>query len=82
VLIDGPPSLGFFTVNALVAATEFIVPLQVHPYAYKAIDQLLDIVSQVREINAALHVTGIILTMYDQRNSLTDAIADAARASL
>jgi len=79
VLIDGPPSLGFFTVNALVAATEFIVPLQVHPYAYKAIDQLLDIVNQVREINANLHLTGIVLTMYDQRNSLTDAIADAAR---
>lgn len=79
ILIDGPPSLGFFTVNALVAATEFIVPLQVHPYAYKAIDQLLDIVNQVREINPALHVTGVVLTMYDQRNSLTDAIEDAAR---
>lgn len=79
ILIDGPPSLGFFTVNALVAATEFIVPLQVHPYAYRAIDQLLNIVEQVQEINPGLDLTGIILTMYDQRNSLTDAIEDAAR---
>ena len=79
ILIDGPPSLGFFTVNALVAATEFIIPLQVHPYAYKAINQLLDIVDQVKEINPRLQLTGITLTMYDQRNSLTDAIEDAAR---
>jgi chromosome partitioning protein len=79
VLIDSPPSLGFFTVNALAAATEFMIPLQVHPYAYKAIDQLLDIVDQVQEINPNLTLIGIALTMYDRRNSLTDAIADAAR---
>lgn len=79
ILIDGPPSLGFFTVNALVAATEVIVPLQVHPYAYKAIDQLLNIVSQVQDINPGLDLTGFVLTMYDQRNSLTGAIEDTAR---
>lgn len=80
ILIDSPPSLGFFTVNALSAGTEYMVPLQVHPYAYKAIDQLLDIVDQVQEINPNLHPTGLVLTMYDRRNSLTDAIADAARS--
>lgn len=79
ILIDGPPSLGFFTVNALAAATEIIIPLQVHPYAYKAVDQLLTIVQQVQEINRDLRLTGIVLTMYDRRNSLTDAIEDAAR---
>ncbi|KAA3664980.1 MAG: ParA family protein [Chloroflexi bacterium] len=79
IMIDSPPSLGFFTVNALAAATEYMVPLQVHPYAYKAIDQLLDIVEQVQEINPSLQPTGLILTMYDRRNSLTDAIEDAAR---
>jgi chromosome partitioning protein len=79
ILIDGPPSLGFFTVNALVAASEYLVPLQVHPYAYRAIDQLLGIVDQVQEINPALNLSGIVLTMYDQRNSLTSAIEDAAR---
>lgn len=79
ILIDGPPSLGFFTVNALAAANEILIPLQVHPYAYKAIDQLLGIVEQVAEINPSLELTGIVLTMYDQRNSLTSAIEDAAR---
>lgn len=79
VLIDGPPSLGFFTVNALAAATEIIIPLQVHPYAYRAVDQLLTIVEQVQEINTQLTLTGIVLTMYDRRNSLTGAIEDAAR---
>jgi chromosome partitioning protein len=79
ILIDGPPSLGFFTVNALAAASELLVPLQVHPYAYKALDQLLNIVAQVEEINPALFLGGIVLTMYDQRNSLTAAIEDAAR---
>jgi chromosome partitioning protein len=79
ILIDGPPSLGFFTVNALAAANEFLIPLQVHPYAYKALDQLLSIVSQVEEINPELDLNGIVLTMYDQRNSLTSAIEDAAR---
>lgn len=79
VLIDGPPSLGFFTVNALAAATEIIIPLQVHPYAYKAMEQMLTIIEQVQEINSRLKLTGIVLTMYDQRNSLTGAIEDAAR---
>lgn len=79
VLVDGPPSLGFFTVNALAAANEIVIPLQVHPYAYKAVDQLLTIVQQVQEINPDLRLTGIALTMYDRRNSLTAAIEDAAR---
>jgi chromosome partitioning protein len=79
ILIDGPPSLGFFTVNALAAANEIIIPLQVHPYAYKAVDQLLTIVQQVEEINPNLQLTGIVLTMHDRRNSLTGAIEDAAR---
>ena len=79
VLVDSPPSLSFFTINALVAANELILPLQVHPYAYKAIDQLLSIVEQVREINPTLRLTGVVLTMYDSRNSLTGAIEEAAR---
>ena len=79
ILLDGPPSLGFFTVNALAAATEILIPLQVHPYAYKALDQLMGIVDQVGEINPGLRLSGIVMTMYDQRNSLTSAIEDAAR---
>lgn len=79
LLIDGPPSLGFFTVNALAASTKILIPLQVHPYAYKALDQLLSIVQQVQEINPHLDLMGMVLTMYDQRNSLTSAIEEEAR---
>lgn len=79
IMIDSPPSLGFFTVNALAAATDYMIPLQVHPYAYKAMNQLLEIVEQVHEINPNLQMMGIVLTMYDRRNSLTDAIEQAAR---
>lgn len=79
ILIDAPPSLGFFTVNSLAAASDILIPLQVHPYAYKAISQLLVIVEQVREINNQLNLFGIILTMWDQRNSLTGAIEQEAR---
>jgi chromosome partitioning protein len=80
VLIDAPPSLGFFTVTALAAATEALIPLQVQPYAYKALDQLLDIIRQVQEINEKLTVGGIVLTMYDRRNLLTGAVEEQARS--
>lgn len=79
IMIDSPPSLGFFTVNALSAATDYLIPLQVHPYAFKAMEQLLAIVEQVSEINPNLEMMGIVLTMYDKRNSLTEAIESAAR---
>lgn len=80
VLIDGPPSLGFFTVNALVAADMVLVPLQCQVYAYKAIDQLLEIIAQVQEIHPDLEIGGIVLTMYDVRNSLTISVEEIARA--
>ena len=79
ILIDGPPSLGFFTVNTLVAADTVIVPLQCQVYAYKAIGELLAIIQQVQEINSALHLSGIVLTMYDVRNSLTFSVEETAR---
>ena len=79
VLIDSPPSLGFFTINALVAATDIMIPLQCQAYAYKALDQLFQIVEQVKEINEKLQLTAIVLTMYDVRNSLTMSVEEAAR---
>lgn len=79
VLIDGPPSLGFFTNSAMMAASEILIPLQVHAYAYKALDQLLPIIEKVREMNSALRLMGLVLTMYDVRNALTDTIERAAR---
>lgn len=79
ILIDAPPSLGFFTISALVAATEVIVPLQVQGFAYKALDQLLEIIEQARETNPQLHISGIVLTMYDGRLSLTNSVEGVAR---
>lgn len=79
ILIDTPPSLGFFTVNALAAASEVIIPLQVHVYAYRALDQVLPIIAQVKEINPRLALRGIALTMYDQRNALSSSVAEQAR---
>ncbi len=82
ILIDGPPSLGFFTVNALAAVNEALIPLQVQAYAYKALDQLLAIIGQVREINPELWMLGVALTMYDRRNALTGTVEDMARQRL
>jgi chromosome partitioning protein len=79
IIIDGPPSLGFFTSSAMVAATHILIPLQVHAYAYKALDQLLPIVEKVQELNSKLDIMGIVLTMYDRRNALTDSIERTAR---
>lgn len=79
VLIDCPPSLGFYTANALMAATEALVPLQCHAYAYKAVDSLLALIEQARKVNQTLQLSTIVLTMYDARNSLTVAVEEAAR---
>ena len=80
ILIDCPPTLGFFTINALAAATDVLIPLQTHAYAYKAIDQLLPIIDQVRErANPKLKLAGIVLTMFDVRNNLSIAVAEQAR---
>jgi chromosome partitioning protein len=79
ILLDAPPSLGFFTISALMAANQVIVPLQVQGFAYKALDQLLEIVEQARQVNPGLRVSGIVLTMYDGRLALTSTVEDVAR---
>jgi len=79
ILIDGPPSLSFCTINALAAATEVIIPLQCESYAYKALDQLLPIIEEVSSINPGLKFGGVVLTMYDSRNSLTTSVEELAR---
>jgi len=73
VLIDTPPSLGFFTINALMAATEAIIPLQTQFYSFQAIDAILEILEAIRK-NHNIKLTGIVLSMHDPRNSLTNNI--------
>ncbi len=76
VLIDCPPSLGLLTVNGLAAATELIVPIQCEYYALEGLAQLTRNVELVRkQLNPALHISGIVLVMYDSRTRLADQVA-------
>jgi chromosome partitioning protein len=81
VLIDCPPSLGLLTLNALVAADAVLVPLQCEFLALEGIAQFMRTVELVqRRLNPSLRVQGIVLTMFDRRNSLCNLVAADARS--
>jgi chromosome partitioning protein len=80
ILIDCPPSLGLLTVNALVAATEVLIPIQCEYYALEGVGQLLRNIELVQaHLNPVLHVSTVILTMYDGRTKLADQVAEEVR---
>jgi chromosome partitioning protein len=79
ILLDTPPSLGFFAFNALVASTDAVIPLQCQPYAYKMLGSTMRIIELVSRGNKALNLLAIVLTMYDRRMTLTRSVEDSAR---
>jgi len=83
VLIDCPPSLNLLTVNAMVSANSVLVPLQSEFFALEGLSQLMLTVREVREtINSSLRIEGIVLTMYDSRNRLSQQVEADARENL
>jgi chromosome partitioning protein len=83
ILIDCPPSMGLLTLNAMVAATDVIIPLQCEYYALEGLSYLLGSIQKIKKtLNPQLNLFGIVLTMFDRRSSLCEMVARDVRSYL
>lgn len=81
IIIDCPPALGLLTINALVAASSVLVPVQCEYYAMEGLGRLMSNIARVQgSLNQELELEGILLTMYDSRNSLSRQVAEEIRS--
>jgi len=81
VFIDCPPSLGLLTINAMTAVNEVLIPIQCEYYALEGVGQLLGNIGMIREnLNDSLHISGVLLTMYDGRTRLAADVASEVRS--
>ena len=80
IFIDCPPSLGLLTINAMTAATEVLLPIQCEYYALEGVGQLLNNITMIRDnLNYRLHISAIVLTMFDGRTKLSAQVENEVR---
>jgi len=83
ILIDCPPSLNLLTINALVAADAVLVPMQCEFFALEGLSQLLQTIEQIRStLNPKLAIQGVVMTMFDRRNSLSEQVLNDVRGTM
>lgn len=82
ILIDCPPALGLLTINALTASDHVLIPVQAEYYALEGLSQLLQVMQRVRrDLNQKLELLGIVVTMFDKRNSLSRQVLEELKTN-
>ena len=80
LIIDCPPSLGLLTLNSMTAANEVLIPIQCEFYALEGVTQLMNNVQMIRQhLNPELHISAVLLTMFDGRTKLSEEVANEVR---
>jgi chromosome partitioning protein len=79
IFLDCPPSLGILMTNALAAAQQLLVPIQCEYFALEGLSKIVQLVEQIRGVNRALAIGGIVMTMYDARTNLSQQVVNEVR---